>query len=129
MKVEAEGFKVLSVETRIKIIELLKQGPLSVSEIAESLGVSQPAASQHLRVLKQAGLVSDERKGYYIIYQINKEKLEEYQKGLKKICTCGCSPLTRVVEHDKKENLLKYKEYLEKEMANVEKLIKDVSEE
>ena len=63
----AEIFKVLSVETRVKIIELLKaNGALGVKEISERLGLSSPAVSQHLKILKQAGLVRSERRGYWI---------------------------------------------------------------
>ena len=58
VKVEAEAFKVFSVDTRIKIIELLKSGPLAVNSLVEALGISQSAVSQHLRILKQAGLVA-----------------------------------------------------------------------
>lgn len=88
MKIEAEAFKVFSVETRIKIIELLKATPLTVNAMADALGVTQSAVSQHLRVLKQAGLVADERDGYYIFYSLNKEGLDKYQQKLVKICTC-----------------------------------------
>jgi len=87
MKSEAEAFKVFSVETRIKIIELLKETPLTVNAMADALGVTQSAVSQHLRVLKQAGLVADERDGYYIFYSLNKAGLDNYQQKLVKICS------------------------------------------
>ena len=89
MKIEAEAFKVFSVETRIKIIELLKATPLTVNAMADALGVTQSAVSQHLRILKQAGLVADERDGYHIFYSLNKDGLDKYQQKLVKICTCG----------------------------------------
>ncbi len=123
MKVEAESFKVLSVETRIKIIELLKVGPLSVNTIAEALGISQSAVSQHLRVLKQAGLVADERKGYHIYYSLNRDKLERYQQELIKVCTCGCEPGKRKNKSKTKEALLEYKRHLEKELKHIEERI------
>ena len=87
MKSEAEAFKVFSVETRIKIIELLKETPLTVNAMADALGVTQSAVSQHLRVLKQAGLVADERDGYYIFYSLNKAGLDKYLQKLIKICS------------------------------------------
>ena len=59
MKVEAESFKVLSVETRIKIIEMLKAGLLSVNKIKKKLGIIQSTVSHHLPVLMKAGLVTD----------------------------------------------------------------------
>ncbi len=95
MKKSAELFKLLSVDTRIDIIELLKKGKLNVNTIAQKLGISQSAVSQHLRVLKAAGLVKDNRKGYWIHYSLNREVLEECRKRLNKICTCGCLQKTR----------------------------------
>ncbi len=90
MKKSAELFKLLSVDTRIDIIELLKKGKLNVNTIAQKLGISQSAVSQHLRVLKAARLVKDNRKGYWIHYSLNREVLEECRKRLNRICTCGC---------------------------------------
>ena len=87
MKFEAEAFKVFSVETRIKIFELLKATPMTVNAMADALGVTQSAVSQHLRVLKQAGLVDDERDGYYIFYSLNKAGLDKLQQKLVKIFT------------------------------------------
>lgn len=126
MKVEAESFKVLSVETRIKIIELLKAGPLSVNTIAEALGVSQSAVSQHLRVMKQAGLVTDERRGYHIYYSLNKDKLDKYQRELIKVCTCGCELGKRKSIAETKEALMEYKRRLEKELKQIEKRIAEL---
>ncbi|MCL4491709.1 MAG: metalloregulator ArsR/SmtB family transcription factor [Nitrospirae bacterium] len=123
MKIEAESFKVLSVESRVKIIELLKGGPLSVNTIAEALGVSQSAVSQHLRVMKQAGLVTDERKGYHIYYSLNKDKLDRYQQELIKVCTCGCNSGKGNPISETKEVLLEYKKRLEKELRRVEERI------
>ena len=86
----AELFKILAVDKRIDIIELLKKEAMSVNALADALGVTQSAVSQHLRVLKSADLVRDERKGYWIFYELNKEALEECRKRLNRICTCGC---------------------------------------
>lgn len=123
MKVKAESFKVLSVETRIKIIELLKAGPLSVNTIAEALRVSQSAVSQHLRIMKQAGLVTDERRGYHIYYSLNKNKLDKYQQELIRVCTCGCELGKRKKISETKEALLEYKRHLEEELKQIEKRI------
>ncbi len=90
MKQTAELFKILSVDKRIEIIELLKKEPMSVNAIAEALGVTQSAVSQHLRVLKSADLVRNERQGYWIYYSLNKEALEKCRQRLNRICTCGC---------------------------------------
>jgi len=89
-KEAAELFKILSVDKRIEIIELLKKEPMSVNAMAEALGVTQSAVSQHLRVLKAAALVTDERQGYWIYYSLNREALEKCRQRLNRICTCGC---------------------------------------
>lgn len=90
MKESAELFKLLSVDKRIEIVELLKKKPMSVSALAGALGITQSAVSQHLRVLKGAGLVKDERQGYWIYYSLNKDVLEKCRQRLNRICTCGC---------------------------------------
>ena len=90
MKDAAELFKILSVDKRIEIIELLKKAPMSVNAMADALGVTQSAVSQHLRVLKSAGLVRDERQGYWIYYSLNRETLEKCRQRLNRVCTCGC---------------------------------------
>ena len=60
----SEIFKILSVETRIRIIELLKsKGPIGVKDIAKEIGITPAAVSQHLKLLRQAGLVKNERRG------------------------------------------------------------------
>jgi DNA-binding transcriptional ArsR family regulator len=56
--------------TRRQIFESLKTGPRSVGELADGLPVSRPAVSQHLRVLKEAGLVSDRKEGTRRLYRI-----------------------------------------------------------
>ncbi len=87
----SEFFKALSVETRVKIIELLKsQGPLGAKDIGETIGITTAAVSQHLKILKQAGLVRSERKGYWIPYSIDEKAMENCRRVLNEVCTCGC---------------------------------------
>jgi DNA-binding transcriptional ArsR family regulator len=90
VKQSADLFKILSVDKRIEIIELLKKEPMSVNALAAALGITQSAVSQHLRVLKGVGLVKDERQGYWIYYSLNKDALENCRQRLNRICTCGC---------------------------------------
>ena len=61
----------LGDRTRRKIFELLRNGPLAVGEIADELPVSRPAVSQHLRVLREAGLVTERRNGTRRIYRVD----------------------------------------------------------
>jgi len=90
LKESAALFKILSVDKRIEIIELLKKEPMSVNALAEALGITQSAISQHLRVLKAAGFVKDERQGYWIYYSLCRDTLEKCRKRLNRTCTCGC---------------------------------------
>ena len=88
---QAELFKVLGVASRIRIIELLKQkGPVGVLELSETLGLTPSAVSQHLKILKHAGLVRSERKGYWIPYDIDPDTLEQCGGLLSEVCNCGC---------------------------------------
>ncbi|OGP32447.1 MAG: hypothetical protein A2073_05880 [Deltaproteobacteria bacterium GWC2_42_11] len=98
MKESAELFKILSVDKRIEIIELLKKEPVSVNALAEALKITQSAVSQHLRILKGAGLVKDERQGYWIYYSLNRDTLEKCRQRLNLICTCGCLGQQTVTE-------------------------------
>jgi DNA-binding transcriptional ArsR family regulator len=68
---------VLGDSTRRAIFERLSGGPLSVGELAEGLPVSRPAVSQHLRVLKDAGLVSDRKEGTRRLYRVDPGGLAE----------------------------------------------------
>jgi len=68
---ERNGLGALGDPTRRAIFERLADGPLSVGEIARDLPVSRPAVSQHLRVLKASGLVTDRQEGTRRLYQLN----------------------------------------------------------
>lgn len=61
--------------TRRRVLELLREGPRAVVDIAADLPVSRPAVSQHLRVLKGAGLVTERRQGARHLYSIDAEGL------------------------------------------------------
>ncbi len=58
---------------RYRIVEALFSSPKTVGELAEKTKQSQPLVSQHLRVLKETGLVRDERKGQEVLYTLNTE--------------------------------------------------------
>lgn len=70
-------FKALNDETRRAILELLKTKPLTAGEIADHFDISKPSISHHLDLLKQADLVSSEKKGQFITYSINTTILED----------------------------------------------------
>ena len=67
----SERFAALADPTRREIFERLARGPLAVGEIAEGLPVSRPAVSQHLKVLKDASLVTMHTEGTRNVYQID----------------------------------------------------------
>jgi len=82
----ADIFKALSEPTRLRLIKLLgeNRGALCVNALAHMLGVTQSAVSQHLRVLRQAGLVRGERCGSFVHYSLAKGVLKEYKDRLLK---------------------------------------------
>ncbi len=132
---QAELFKVLGVESRIRIIELLKQkGPLGVNEMSEVMGISPSAVSQHLKVLKHAGLVRNERKGYWIPYEVDPAALEKCREFLSKVCTCGCKGTRRIRKaeldsvKDKLALLRKYERELQMELKEVRARINEAKE-
>lgn len=63
--------KGIGNENRYRILEVIMKGPKSVSDIAEKVGLPQPAVSQHLKVLKSAELVEDTRQGQEVVYAVN----------------------------------------------------------
>jgi len=67
----ARALECLGDPTRRKVFERLRSGPLSVGELARGMPVSRPAVSQHLAVLKQAGLVTDKPVGTRRVYAID----------------------------------------------------------
>lgn len=66
-----EAFKALADPTRRKILDLLKEQDLTAGEIANNFQMSKPSISQHLKLLKAAQLVQDEKKGQFVYYSLN----------------------------------------------------------
>jgi DNA-binding transcriptional ArsR family regulator len=78
------GFSALADPTRRAIFERLARRPSSVGELAEGLPVSRPAVSQHLKVLRDAGLVTDSRDGSRRLYRVDPAgvaRMREYLDG------------------------------------------------
>ncbi len=123
-RIPSEIFKAMSVDTRVKIIELLKaQGPLGATTIAESIGITPAAVSQHLKILRQAGLVRNERKGYWIPYSIDEEGMERCRQVLNDVCSCGCQGTGKFREQELNDaslaSLRKYERELQIELQTV----------
>ncbi len=129
----AELFKALSVETRIRIIELLKEkGPQGVKELAEILGITPSAVSQHLKVLKYAGLVHSERKGYWLPYEIDGVALENCGEMLSDVCKCGCKVVEVRADGESRQGetelelLKKHEVALKRKLSQVQARIKEL---
>jgi DNA-binding transcriptional ArsR family regulator len=95
-----EAFDALGDATRRRILELLRDGPRAVGELVRELPVSQPAVSQHLKVLKQAGLVVDRPVGARRVYQLAPEGLAELQAYLQAFWSQALAGLKEAAEHD-----------------------------
>jgi|TARA_R100000541_G_scaffold56797_1_gene66456 DNA-binding transcriptional ArsR family regulator len=78
-------FKALNDSTRRQILDLLKEKDLTAGEIAEAFDISKPSISHHLDLLKNAGLVSSERDGQFIVYSLDTTALEEATQWLFKL--------------------------------------------
>jgi len=83
----ADAWVALADGTRRAIVERLSHGPLAVGELARDLPVSRPAVSQHLKVLKSAGLVQDRAAGTRRIYQLDPVGIEALRVDLDQFWT------------------------------------------
>lgn len=72
-----ESFKALSDPTRRKILDILKDGAKTAGEIAGQFEMTGATISHHLSVLRQAGLVGDDKRGKFIYYELNMSVLEQ----------------------------------------------------
>lgn len=70
-------FKALSDETRREILKLLNNKDLSAGEISNHFDMSKPSISKHLDILRDAELISSEKKGQFVIYSINTSVIQE----------------------------------------------------
>jgi len=81
----ARRLKVLAVPTRIAILRLLKSQPLCVGALAARLDVTQGAVSQHLRVMRDAGLLLDDKRGCYVHYRLNARALGAWRPAIDRL--------------------------------------------
>ncbi|MFP4350301.1 MAG: ArsR/SmtB family transcription factor [Thermodesulfobacteriota bacterium] len=82
---QARIFKVLSVGTRVRMIHLLKKRSLCVNALAKALDITPAAVSQHLRILRDAEIVTAEKRGYFVHYRVNGKTLDEWHKRAKNL--------------------------------------------
>jgi DNA-binding transcriptional ArsR family regulator len=104
-------FKALSDETRFQLFKLLLTHDLCVEALARNLKISEAAVSQHLKQLREAGLVRGEKRGYWTHYMIDKVKLNELAEAVKDLtklppcpegsCNRKLNPKTNSSKEDK----------------------------
>jgi DNA-binding transcriptional ArsR family regulator len=82
---DRDPFDALGDRNRRAILELLKAGGRSVQQLADDLPISRPAVSRHLRVLKQAGLVTDHAEGTRRVYRLHDEGVEAVRDYLEEL--------------------------------------------
>lgn len=73
----SDTYKALADPTRRRIVELLKQKDMTVSEITAHFNISQPSISQHLSILKNSQLIESYKEGKYVIYSLNLTVLQD----------------------------------------------------
>jgi DNA-binding transcriptional ArsR family regulator len=96
------ALEALGDRSRRAIVELLRERPRAVSELVEALPISQPAVSQHLKVLKRAGLVVDRPLGARRVYQLAPEGLAELQAYLQAFWAQALAGLKETAEADER---------------------------
>lgn len=98
-----DGWTALGDPTRRAIFERLADRPSAVGELARELPISRPAVSQHLKVLKDAGLVVDRPAGTRRIYQVRPDGVRALRGDLDRFWTLALASYKAVVEHPNEE--------------------------
>jgi DNA-binding transcriptional ArsR family regulator len=98
-----DGWTALGDPTRRAIFERLAAGPCAVGELADEFPVSRPAVSQHLKVLRDAGLVIDERAGNRRIYRVNPDGLGALRADLDRYWGSALAAYKAAVEQQAEE--------------------------
>jgi DNA-binding transcriptional ArsR family regulator len=78
----ARIFKVFSVEARVRIVATLRRRGMCVTELMSQLGISQEATSQHLRVLRDAGIVWFQKRRFHVYYSLDKANTNSIHKSI-----------------------------------------------
>ena len=78
-------FKLLSVEARIRIVQVLKRRGMCVTELTSQLGITHSATSQHLRLLRNARLVKFQKRGFNVYYSLDVQNIERMHKAVSEL--------------------------------------------
>ena len=100
----ARILKVLSVGARVTIVQLLKGRVLCVGALASQLDITQGAVSQHLRVMRDAGLVIDEKRGYFVHYRLNEQTLARWREQIDELLAPGPTIKCRCPKRSRRES-------------------------
>ena len=92
-------FEALGDPQRRAIVELLRDGDRSVRELADALPISRPAVSRHLRLLKDAGLVTDRPEGTRRLYRLHDEGIEAVRRYLEEVWGDAAARFTLAAEN------------------------------
>lgn len=98
MKEMVKVFKAVADPNRIRILKMLQQKKMCVCELSAVLGITQPSVSRHLSMLRDAGLVRDERNGQWIDYELCEEKINQYAPVLMRHIKSWINDHPRVTE-------------------------------
>ena len=99
---EVDLLKAMAEPRRLEILRLVGERELSAGDIAGRFEVTRPAISQHLRVLKEAGLVSERRDGTRRFYRARPERIDELRRWLDGFWEAGLSSLKRAAEREER---------------------------
>ena len=102
MTYATSGWTALGDPTRRKVFERILEGPASVNELARDLPVSRPAVSQHLRVLKEAGLVTERRNGTRRLYRLDPNGLGELRRYVEEYWTQALAAFKEEAERERR---------------------------
>jgi DNA-binding transcriptional ArsR family regulator len=97
-----EVFEAIAQPTRREILRLLAGGERSAGDVASRFSVTQPAISQHLKVLKESGLVTDRREGTRRLYSVRSEGLRDLHGFLADVIPGRLESLKEAVERDQR---------------------------
>lgn len=96
----SELCKALGDSTRLNMVQLLAmaQRPLCVCELESQFDLSQPTISHHLRILREAGVVTTSRQGTWVFYELNPGPFKLFQKLEKLLCVCARTPVVETTK-------------------------------
>lgn len=92
-----KAFKAIADESRMKILSLLLQHPYCVRALARELDLTEATVSQHLKVLRQAGLVAGEKRGYFMHYAVNRSVLLDLAAHLTTLAGLGLEKHSEII--------------------------------